>query len=185
MRKLSATPNFRVFQPRWRENVGAVRDPEGTSYRELHRRRALERPAVGESCRRMSNRGSGLAVVLRVVSFGRAQARNAASTRVYHTPTGQDDKSPLSLRLISYCSERGTRTSTFPARNLLVTLAPNRLPFRRYCCKKDSDDEDEMSAAKRDSASEQLNHYRSTLKVHQQRTIKFLVCLFVFLCFGG
>ena len=103
-------------------------------------------------------------MVLRVISLGRAPARNAASTPVYHTPTGHDDKSPLLLRLVSRCSQRGTRTSAFPARKLLATLALNRLPFRRYCCKKDSDDEDEMSAAKRDPASEQLNHYRSTLK---------------------
>lgn len=125
----------------------------------------------------MSKRGSGLVVVLRVISLGRAPVRSAASTPVYHTPTGQDDKSPLSLRLISCCSQRGTRTSAFPVRNLLATLAPNRLPFRRYCCKRDSDDEDEMSAAKRDPASEQLNHYRSTLKVSARATHDQISCM--------
>ncbi|XP_076288856.1 catalase [Lasioglossum baleicum] len=112
----------------------------------------------------MSRRSSGLVEVVRVVSFGRASTRNAVSRRVYHTSAGRDDKSPLFLRLISSCSQRGAQASVLDPTKLLATLALRRLTLRTYCCKKQIDNDDSMSASKRDPASEQLNDYKRNTK---------------------
>ncbi|XP_033333732.1 catalase [Megalopta genalis] len=113
----------------------------------------------------MSKRSSGLVELVRVVSTARPSTRNAVvSRRVYHTPSaGRDDKSPFLLRLISCCSERGARTGVPHPKKLSSTLALNRLSLRRYCCKKDTENDDTM-ATKRDPASEQLNDYKKNTK---------------------
>lgn len=122
---------------------------------------SIERAASGVQCRRMSRRCSGPVQVVRLVSFGRLLTRNAVTRQVYHTSASGDDKSPLSLRLISRCSQLGTQASVLHPRKLIATLA---LSLRRYCCKKQLDD-DNMSASKRDPASEQLNDYKRNVKV--------------------
>ncbi|CAK9804804.1 Cat [Anthophora plagiata] len=110
----------------------------------------------------MTKSGSGLILVVRAISLGRALTRNTALARGFHSSAGQDDKSPLLLRLISCCSERGTQSSVLLSRKTLTTLAFHRLSLRRYCCKKET--EDKMSEMKKDPASQQLTEYKKNLK---------------------
>ncbi|KZC09249.1 hypothetical protein WN55_10989 [Dufourea novaeangliae] len=127
----------------------------------------------------MSRNSSGLVQAVRAVSYARPSTRNVVPRRVYHASAGRDDKSPLVLRLISWCPQRDTQTGVLRTRSLLATLALHRLSLRRYCCKRESDD-DEMSANNRDPASEQLNDYKRNMKVkfssHSLRRCVFFFC---------
>lgn len=124
-----------------------------------------KRFARGESCRRMTKIGSGLILVVRAVSLGRALARHAVPVGICHSSACRNDKSPLLPRLISSYLERGTQSSVLTSKNTLTTLAFNRISFRRYCCKREKED-DKMSAMRREPAAEQLTEYRKNLKVN-------------------
>ncbi|CAL7944969.1 unnamed protein product [Xylocopa violacea] len=105
----------------------------------------------------------GLTLVARGVSLRRAFGHYAGTPRVLRSPTARDDKSALLFLPISCRSDRPVERSAFPLTNSLATLAFHRLSLRRYCCKRETEDE-KMYAPKRDPASEQLTEYKRNLK---------------------
>ncbi|XP_017758285.1 PREDICTED: catalase [Eufriesea mexicana] len=111
----------------------------------------------------MTKIGSGLILVVRAVS-GRALAYHSIPVRICHSSAGRDDKRPLLPRLISCYLERGTQSSVPVSKYTQTTLAFHRISFRRYCCKRETED-DKMSAMRREPAAEQLTEYKKNLKI--------------------